>query len=64
MPKNFQKITAFTAKDIKIASMWITPQRLLDLQSEPFMPRRISVAPVASQIRTPLGTGIIAVTAL
>jgi hypothetical protein len=28
--------------------------------ASPFMPRRMSVGPVASHTRTPLGTGIIA----
>jgi hypothetical protein len=34
MPEDLQKIAAFAAKDIKIAGMWIAPQRLLNLYRE------------------------------
>jgi hypothetical protein len=34
MPKNFQQVTPFPAKDVKIASMWIAMQRLLNLQGK------------------------------
>jgi hypothetical protein len=44
----------------EIAGMRIALQRLLHLQVRPFMPRRISVWPVAIHTRTPEGMGIIA----
>ena len=38
MPKNFQQVTAFPSEDVKIASMRITTQRLLNLQSKTVHP--------------------------
>jgi hypothetical protein len=60
VPKNLDQVTSGTSEDVKIARMRIALQRLLDLQRRPFMPRRMSVHPTASQTRTPEGTRIIA----
>ena len=38
MPKNFQQVTAFPAKDVKVAGMWIAMQRFLNLQSKTVHP--------------------------
>jgi hypothetical protein len=50
--KNFQQITALAPEDVKIPSVRIALQSLLHLQGRLFMPRRMSVVPVASQTRT------------
>ena len=34
MPKDLQRITTFAAEDVKIAGLWIAPQRLLNLQRQ------------------------------
>src|SRR5215467_8874910 len=38
MPKNFQQITAFPPEDVKIAGVWVTMQRLLNLQGKTVHP--------------------------
>ena len=38
MPKNFQQVTALPAEHIQITSMWITMQRLLNLQGKTVHP--------------------------
>ena len=43
MPKNFQEVSAFSAKDVKVAGMWIAMQRFLNLQGKTVHP--------ASQVR-------------
>ena len=55
MPEDLQQVAAFAAENVKIAGVRIAPQRLLN----PFMPRRISVAPAANQTCTPVGGVII-----
>jgi hypothetical protein len=60
MPKNFDQVTSFPAKNVKIAGMRIALQLLLTCSAKPFMPLRMSVRPTASHTRTPLGTGITA----
>jgi hypothetical protein len=60
MPKNLDQVTSGTSEDVKIARMRIALQGLRTCRARPFMPRRISVRPIASQTRTPEGTAIVA----
>ena len=60
MPKHLHEVAPAPTEHKEIAGMRIALQRLLHLQVRPFMPRRISVWPVAIHTRTPEGMGIIA----
>ena len=62
VPKDLHQVSSAAPENIQVAPVRIAPQRLLHLQGQarPFMPRRISVVPAASQTRTPLGSGITA----
>jgi hypothetical protein len=60
MPKHLHKIAPAAAEHEEIPGVRIALQRLLHLKGEPFMPRRMSVWPVAIYTRTPEGMGIIA----
>ena len=51
VPKNFYQMTAFAAKNVKVAGMRIALQLLLYLQRQSFMPLRMSVRPTASHTR-------------
>ena len=59
VPENFQKIAPLATKHVQIASEWIALQPCWTCRARLFMPRRISVAPVANQTRTPDGGSII-----
>ena len=58
VPENLDHIAATASENEEIAGVWITPKPFLNLQRHPFMPRRMSVTPPASQTRTPEGTEI------
>ena len=59
VPDDLDQVRAAATKDVEIAAMRVTAERLLHLQRQECMPRRISVWPTASQTRTPEGVGII-----
>ena len=60
MPKNFDQLAALAAEHVEIAAMRITLEGFLNQQGQVFIPRRMSVWPVAIHTRTPDATGIIA----
>lgn len=56
-PENLDQVTTASTKHVQVAGMGIAPQGFLDLRRQTVMPRRISVAPTASQRPIPDGTG-------
>ena len=58
MPNDLDQIATAATENIKIAGMGIAPSDCWACSAWPPMPRRMSVWPTASQIRTPEGAGI------
>ncbi len=48
MPKDLQQATLLAPEHVEVARVRVAPQRLLNLECEPFKPRRISVWQLAS----------------
>ncbi len=59
VPEDLQKIASTTSENIDVADVWIARSACCTCRAKPFIPRRISVAPAASQTRTPDGGVII-----
>ena len=60
VPETLYELAFASEENEEIARMGIATDAPLDLKRQRVLPRRMSVTPVASQTRAPLGTGIIA----
>ena len=61
VPEHLDQLAALATENVEIATVRIAIKRLLNLNARVFMPRRMSVWPVAIHTRTPEAIGIIAV---
>ena len=60
VPQNLDQLAAFAAEHVEIAAVRVALEGFLHQQARVFMPRRMSVWPVAIHTRTPGGIAIIA----